>query len=312
MILKTPYDFSLLKLHNISNVLNGITKYIITDYSYIQGKEKRKINQFKNDSITLNPVLLYGISDIEKDIPPFSHAVFNFQEKWVAMDLRAVVTADKNDVSYIVRNEAEHDLILQRFILSSIWALDNQNDLYSLRFAHFAFGDWLSDNLTKRFGLDLNNQIQLKILALIYYTHLFTNSFSADDLNKLIIRLSKELYSSELIEEIYNKTEGKINNIEEFCNACYLITGNIRLKGLEPNVLLNIISNNWLGLNGKELAILSLEHPPTWIALVYAALMQRNFKKNYIAVLVDKMNKRGKGDEFLKAYIYLIRNYIGE
>ncbi|EKD89714.1 MAG: hypothetical protein ACD_33C00002G0006 [uncultured bacterium] len=311
MILKTPYEFSLLKLQNISTITSNITKYIITDYAYIKTKEQKKIKPFVNDDTVLNPVFLYGLSDVEKDIPPFAHPIFNFQDKWVAMDLRNIVTPNKENVTYVIRNEAEYDLTLQRFILSGMWATGKQSSLYSLKFAHIAFTNWLSDNLTKRFGLNLNDNIKLKVLALLYYANLFNNEFNADDLNKLIIR-SKEEMLGELIEEVYSKVGNKIGTLEEFCSACYIVTDNVRLKGLDVNVLVNILSNNWMSLNSKDLVMLSLEHPPTWISLVYASLVQRNFKKNYIATLIDKLNKRGKGDEFLKSYIYTVKEYLEE
>jgi hypothetical protein len=66
--------------------------------------------------------------------------------------------------------------------------------------------------------------------------------------------------------------------------------------------------NNWLGLNDKELVILSLEHPPIWISLVHAALTQKSFNKSFVTTVVDKYNKSGKGDEFLKALIDLTKS----
>jgi len=65
-----------------------------------------------------------------------------------------------------------------------------------------------------------------------------------------------------------------------------------------------------MGANGKELITLSLEHPPTWISLVYAAITQRTFKRNYVTTVVERLSKRGNGDAFVKALEGKINNCI--
>lgn len=308
MILTEPYEFKTFKLLNNTQTIFNINKYITIDYAFIREKEKIKIKAFENDYIKLTPVILYGLSDVEKDITPFNHPIINKEGKWIALDLRNIVkmTADKEN--FEIRNDSEYHLSLQRFILTGMWAVGKQNSLYSLKFPHFCFASWLSENLTKKFGLDLNNQLQLRILSLIYYSKLFTDNYSEDDFGKLIVRLKEDIMVPKLIEEVYEKI-GELENIDDFCKACYNVTGNIRLKNLDLNVLINTLANNWIGLNGKELVLLSLEHPPTWISLVFAALTKRSFSKNFIGTIVEKLNRKGAGDDFLKALVYITREY---
>lgn len=308
MILTEPYNFKILKLLNNTQIIYNINKYIAIDYAFIREKEKIKIKPFIDDYITLTPVILYGLTEIEKEITPFNHPIINKEGKWIALDLRSIVKPSSDKKNFEVKNDSEYHLSLQRFILTGMWAVGKQSSLYSLKFPHFCFASWLSENLTKKFGLDLNNQLQLRILSLIYYSKLFTNNYNEDDFNKLIVRLKEDIIVPKLIEEIYDKI-GELENIDDFCKACYDVTGNIRLKNLDTNVLINILANNWLGLNGKELVLLSLEHPPTWISLVFAALTQRLFSKNVIGIIVDKLNRRGAGNEFLKSLVYITREY---
>lgn len=306
MILKEPYDFKILKLLNNTQTILNINKYISIDYAYIREKEKIKIKPFENEYIKLTPVILYGLSDIEKEITPFNHPIVNKENKWIALDLRNLVKPTIDRENFEIRNESEYNLALQRFILTGLWVIGKQSSLYSLKFAHFAFANWLSENLTRKFGLDLNNQLQLRVLALIYYSRLFTNEYTRDDFSKLIIRLKEDILVPSVVEEVNAKIE-ELENIDDFCKACYDVTGNIRIKNLDFNVLINVLANNWIGLNGKELVLLSLEHPPTWISLVYASLTQRSFSKNFIGNIVDKINKKGKGDDFLKSLVFITR-----
>lgn len=308
MILTEPYEFKTLKLLNNTQTIFNINKYIAIDYVFIREKEKIKIKPFKNDYVTLTPVILYGLSDVEKDITPFNHPIINKEGKWIALDLRTVVKLSADKENFEIKNDSEYHLSLQRFILTGMWVIGKQSSLYSLKFPHFCFASWLSENLTKKFGLDLNNQLQLRILSLIYYSKLFTNNYSEDDFSKLIVRLKEDILVPKLIEEVYEKVD-ELENIDNFCKACYDVTGNIRLKNLDANVLINTLANNWIGLNGKELVLLSLEHPPTWISLVFAALTQRSFSKNVVGTIVEKLNKKSAGEDFLKALIYMIREY---
>lgn len=308
MILQEPYEFKSLKLVNNSQTVNNINKYIALDYIYIKQKEKVKIKPFADLHTTLNPVILYGLTDIEKDIPNFHHPIVNLEHKWIALDLRQYVKLNDSKDNYEIKNESEYNLAIQRFILTGMWYTGKQSAIYQLKLGHFAFASWLSDNLTRKFGLDLSNNLQLRILALIYYSKLFTNEFTTDDFSKLIIRAKDDVLIPKLLEEIYEKID-TLENIDDFCKACYTVTGNIRLKDLDYSVLVNILNNNWLGSNGKELTLLSLEHPPTWLSLVYASLTQRSFKKSFIATVVDKLDKRGKGEDFLENLVIATKEY---
>lgn len=312
MILKDPYSFKTLKLHHNSQIVSNINKYITIDYAYIKQKEKIKLKNFTDTYINLNPVILYGISDVEKDIPIFNHPIINTQNNWIALDLRPYVKLTEDKLNYEVKNDSEYSLTIQRFILSGMWYVNKQSNIYSLKLGHFAFASWLSDNLTRKFGLDLNNQLQLRILGLIYYSHLFTDIYTEDDFTKLVIRCKEDVLVPKIIEEIKESIKSPLESIDDFCKACYEVTDNIRLKDLDYTVLVNILSNNWMGSNGKELVVLSLEHPPTWLSLVYSSLTQRSFKKNFISTIVEKLNKRGKGEEFLDTYNAITYEYIQE
>ena len=309
MLLKEPYKFKILKLINNNETIADINKYIAIDYVYIKEKEKIKFKPFSNVNTTLNPVILYGLSDVEKSIPVFSHPIINVENKWIALDLRSCVKLSDDKESYEIKNESEYQLALLRFTMTAMWFIDKESALYALKLPHFAFATWLSDNLTKKFGLDMNDQVKLKVLGLYYYSKLFTNEYTNDDFDKLLIRVKDEIINPGLLEEIKDSIETKVENIDDFCKACYEVTGNIRLKNLDFNVMVNIVANNWNGAIGKELAMLSLEHPPTWISLVYSSLTQRSFSKSYIGSIVDKLDKRGKGDEFLKSLISITREY---
>lgn len=312
MILKEPYSSKSLKLYNMQNNIAEVNRYITIDYAYIKTKEKLKIKTFENGHVTLNPVILYGLGDTEKSIIPLNHPLFSANNNWAALDLRNFVKVSPDGTSYEIRNESEYRLSVTRFILTSLWYVGNQTSLYSLELAHFAFSSWLSDNLASKFGLDLGDKLKLRVLANIYYSRLFQEYPDQDELPKLLIRAKNDGLVPVVFKEIYDLVADpdSLNSVDAFCKACYTVTGNIRLKDLDYIVLANIIQVNWMGANGKEMILLSLEHPPTWISLVYAAITQRTFKRNYVTTVVERLSKRGNGDAFVKALEGKINDYL--
>lgn len=311
MIVKEPYSSKSLKLFNMSQVASEVNRYITIDYAYIRGKEKLKIKPFTDGHITLNPVILYGLSDSEKAISPLNHPLISVQNKWMALDLRNYVKVSQDATNYEIRNESEYHLALTRFILTGLWYTGKQSSLYSLELAHFAFSSWLSDNLASKFGLDLGDKLKLRVLANIYYSRLFIDEPDSNEIDKLLIRAKNDGLYPELFKEVY-KDCGPLETIDDFCNACYSVTKNVRLKNLDYVVLANIVNTNWVGSNGREMILLSLEHPPTWVSLVYAAVTQRSFKKNFVTTVVERLSKRGKDEDYIKQLEGIVRNCVEE
>lgn len=312
MKLSSPYESIYLKYQNHENLAQEIQKYVLIDYEYIKDKEHKQIESFVGEGSTLHPVILYGLTSTEDTIASFNHPIISEKNNFIAIDARVLVKPDTQTLSYEVRNDSEYNLLLQRLILSGLWKIGKESDMYALKFAHFAFGSWISENLTKRFALDLNDQIRVKIVAYLYYAHLFSNEFTEDDFSKLKIRLAEDIYALNTVDEIYEDTKDMYTSIDGFCKACYKATNNSRLQGFSVDVFINIIANNWLSINGKELVILSLEHPPTWISIIYASLTLKSFKRNYITTIVEKINKKDKGNDFLKSYVFLTKSYLKE
>lgn len=312
MILKEPYSSKSLKLYNTSNTVSEVNRYITIDYAHIKDKGNIKIKPFVEAGVTLNPVILYGLGDSEKSVIPLNHPLFSAANNWVALDLRNFVKVANDGTGYDIRNESEYHLAVTRYILTSLWYIGKQSSLYSLELAHFAFSSWLSDNLGSKFGLDLGDKLKLRILANIYYSRMFSEYPDSDELDKLLIRAKNDNLIPDLFKEVYEKVSDpeSLTSIDDFCKACYTVTGNVRLQNLDYVVLSNIVNSNWVGVNGKELILLALEHPPTWISMVYASITQRSFKKNFVSIVVERISKRGKDSVFVKQVDTLTHNCI--
>lgn len=312
MILTDPYKARTLKLINTKGINSEVLKYITIDYPYILENQKVNISPFQdtNGWTDYKTVVLYGFSHTENEIIPVDHPFFLEGEGVGILDLRKYVNVGE-DYQVTIRNDAEYNLALVRYILSGLWKTGCYSQVYSLELAHAAFASWLSDNLTHKFGLSLGDNVKLRVLASIYYRRLFTDKVEEDELEKLQIRTKKDLIVPDLLKEIHPIVE-KMSTIDDFCEACFEVTQNVRLKGLDYTVLANILSNNWLGALGRELTLLSLEHPPTWVSLVYMALTQRVYKRTFVTSTIDKLGKRGRDQEFVKQIESIVKNKMRE
>lgn len=308
MIIKNPYETKGLKLVKLPNIDNVINEYIISHYSYIKDNQSLMLKSFENEDIKLNPVIIYGETIVEKDIIIFNQPYVNYKNNWLALDLRKVVGVEADTKKVKIRNESEYRQIVTKYILSGMWFVDKQSAIYGLKFAHVVFGEWLSSTISRKFGLDLSDQVKIKVLANAYYASMFSNKLDEEDIDKLKIRLKDEIINVSLIDE--NKDVIlSVNSIDDFCKACYEITNNIRLQNFDYNVLISVVNNNWFGLNAHENILLALEHPPTWISIVYSSLLERSFKNSYITKIVEQKNKKGSGKDFISQVSALVDNY---
>ena len=108
-------------------------------------------------------------------------------------------------MSYEIRNEAEYLHRIHRLILSSVFATEKYDSLASFILAQKAFASWLSDNLMKRFGLNLGEYNLIYILALIYYHQLFTNDPVTKSPQELFTKIRAHIFVPELFHEVFKK-----------------------------------------------------------------------------------------------------------
>lgn len=308
MFLRNPYDTRTLKLIRTSDTVKAINNYIVSDYVFTKDADLVRLNGFSGGERYLRAIPLYGKSPLEKDIPIFNHPLLSVENNWIAADLRQCTRLDKETGKVEVRNVSEFTLTVNRFILSGAWAVGKSNTLYGNSLPLLVYGDWLSMNITRVFGLGMGDQVRLFILSAIFYASLFTEKFEEEDKEKLKLKLKKEVFADDLLDEVFAKID-KLDTLDDFCRLCYEVTGNVRVKNLDYVGLTNIVSNNWFGQNANELTLVSLTHPPTWISLVYSALSDRGFRNSFITKISESRSKRGTGQEFVKEMTNLIKSY---
>lgn len=299
MIIVCPYEVKALKQFHIDKDIPFIEKYIMVDWPYITEYVQDKVKQISGPKGTLNTVFLLGFSQTEEDIKAIVQPIVNLDKRYIVCDLRQVVKVDKLTKTYTIRNEAEYNSIIIRTILTAILATGNEDTLLVAKLPQKAYATWLSDNLSKRFGLNMGDSTLVYILSLMFYSQLLTDDPIAKNIENIFHSVRSEIMVPELFNEVAKRIV-KLDNIDDYCQALYPVTGNTRLKDVDYTTLSNLVLNNWFGLNSKELMLTALEHPPTWISVFLTALKYRTYKNTMIYTIADKVSKKGTGDSFIK------------
>lgn len=308
MITQDPYQYKSVAWSRQPGVDAAVARYIISDYTYLQSKELVQLNKISGEHGSLNPVVLYGLTKAEEDIPPLSQTYFTKDSKAFVVDVRQSVSVDKVAEKASVRNEAQFELAVQKAILAAQWYVGGVDELYSYKFPHEVYGEWLASSIARKFGLDMGAQVRLQALGLLYYATLFHDAPLTEEQADQVGMRCRSSMAPELVKEVWTQTK-EMQSFDDFTANCFVVTNNVRLKHLDYTVMVSVLGNSWFGQDAQENVLLSLAHPPTWISLVHAALTQKAHRNSALAKSVEGKNKRGAGEDFLKALVYATRSH---
>lgn len=286
-----------------TDTITSLKRFVITAYPYLN---EDVINLFPVSN-KRNLLLVTGYDSMENDIPPFIDPVY-YKEgalEYLAMDVRPFVKINKQvssayDSVISIKNNPEFTVAYMKLVFQNEWLDGNYSTLLSdFQLAAEVYATWISENVTRKFGLDPKAQLDLRIIAYVFYYSLFKeNSLDHNDLDRVTMQIkSHSTINTSYISELVNRLT-PMNNINDFCDVVSKTVESARLGSFNLASLLVCINNTWFGYASKENIQTAIEHPPTWLSLVYSALNERSFKRANISDISLRLSKRGVGDEF--------------
>lgn len=303
----TSYDTSFGKIHSTKNIESAIQSAFITGEL-----ESRNFGIAGNGAA--NAAFVIGGSSEENTIPPFIHplVVKNFKGKnYCVTDIRQFRTSDalflsQEDFEKGVRNKTEYQFVKARALMNVKW-LDEKDREYirgRFGFAGSVYAAWLSQAIGQAYALDPQSQLTITAIGIYFYHTLFLKEakLSQENLEKAVIHTINA--TKIRAEEIYTLFEnlGEMPSIEQYCIEVKKNIQNIRLKDFNVPMLLTIVRNSWYGTNAPAILSVAIEHPPTWICIVYATLTDRSFKNSKLYKTIDVISRRGNADEFERSF----------
>lgn len=229
----------------------------------------------------------------------------------LAIDVRPFGAWSKNQDAFIVRDKSQMDMAMLRLRLSRIWLTEERSYLRNLSpIPVKMFASWISESLQRKFALEPLEQMHVSILAGILYNSNFTDAKELDENEKVraAASLSRDL-GIEVKEILAIMDEYSVlANVDAFCVAASKI-GGIRLAQLNRGLLFASVVGSWYGYNYKEVMAVALEHPPTWLAVVYASGTDRSYRATGLFKLFERSHRGGSDQLFFGSLRKLLENF---
>lgn len=253
-------------------------------------------NQLTGDKVAL----VVGAKDATCDVSPFSHPI-EFEsaggEKWIAIDIRLVAGMRQSvEESFTVRNRSEYGLLVRRAILQKAWSAGAYDDLRNISPLTVAvFARWIPSTLSRRFGIDPSVELDLSIITAFYFLCLFEADTHIDEAerSRFIAQVSRAVNTNyERCEQVLREVP-HMGTLVEYCRVVREAGLSTRLERYEPAVILPLLTGSWFGNQTREFVAVSLEHPPTFLTLIYSAIADRTYYQTKLATLVNRSFNKG-------------------
>lgn len=262
---------------------------------------------------------VYAVTDPAKDIPAFAHPIImrgakhGFHDDRVVFDARGVTRVNRNDWSVSISSPDEFALHNLRAALTSFVMKHDYSDLAGVgSFPLTVFVRWLSESIARRLSLQPVDQMRLSIITGLFYVSLFKEGEDAvfskyDETSK--VRLAQTIAGATLLraDEILQVIDEiqPMHSVGDYVGNLIEHGNSVRFENFSLPLLLTIVGASWFGFQSKEVIAVSLEHPPTFIAMVCCAMTQRSYKNTILSKVVERSNNKGAGDDYLKGLLRL-------
>ncbi len=288
---KSPYETTPCRRH----VMAPIVKQVV------EANIHRQLNQLKEGTIFL-------VTDTNKNIPLFSHplpavSVGNANVTNIYLDARAYTRVDQRTQELTISGKDEFMLQYRRAQLMDVVYKQGYAGLSSVNaFPMLVFMRLITTLVSRSLALnDAAAELRLQVIAGAFWISLFRENKNMDDINRdtLIIRKVTSIPGTDILPILEQLTP--MGNIEDFINNVVLHGGNAKFNNFSLPLLYTLIGGSWYGFQVREAMPVALEHPPTFISMVYAAIEQRSFHKTLLSQVVDAAGKSSMAGGFINA-----------
>lgn len=302
------YETSACSAYNMSAVYRGVKQAFIEDMLR------------PADSIAFGKAQdVWLLTPLDKTTPPFAHPIIDRLEnghKRIVIDVRACTRIDRDTGKLVVTSATEYEFAVLRAMLEEAWIHGNAHDMMNFGpLPPKVFTRWISEGITRRLNLTPLEQLQVATICGIYYYQLFQNvdilkeesdRFKVAGQVARVVNIGADKVL-EIIEELRGMSDARLGTIVELVIAIRHVVKSPRVESLSRVLLYAILGGSWFGANAREIVAVSLEHPPTFLAIVYEAVTNRTYHRSFMAQLVDAAGRRG---DLGKHYVNTVDHFL--
>lgn len=317
-IFKTAYDTtacegygqSVKKIQQALEEVSALSALSDTHRVFSTAGEKAAADLLDTSSIQTHGLLGMGWSD---RVPAFAHPLhFVYQQdELIAVDSRPFTRYDVSSGSYRFGSQTEAFLMSYRACLQKLWDTPKRDLLENFHNLPMrVYAGWLADLIAHRYGLDPKGRMVCQVLAAVHYLSCWVDhdvkEWRDEDRQLMSLTMMRSLrLNVDDTNEILSQLEGPIHGVRELVVRMKALVGSVRLNEFNHGVLHTIVGGSWFSANAREIMAVSLEHPPTWIAVLISAIQERGYKNSGIAKLIERSFSRD-AQPFLRSALAVV------
>lgn len=304
----TAYDTSACKF----NIMEKTTNALLTHLS--AGGEQLSMLTDGDSVVKTTNAVIYMVTPGNAAIPLFAHPLVTedlYKNTVIFGDARNFMRLGM-DKKPVIHANMEYSLLKRRVSLQAAW-LDKTHFINLLNLGSFPikiYTRWLTDIITLRLALSPDIQDRVSAITALFYLCLFMPE-AVDRVNKgdelteneigrmsAMISRSCQLNIDVVIDVL--KTVGLMCGLDDYVLALKQHTGSQRFEDFNLPYLFTIVGGTWFGANGRETAWVAIEHPPTWLAILYTAVYEKGFKNAFISKIAQQYQKTDDVKSFVR------------
>ena len=239
---------------------------------------------------------------VQGNVTPFSmpFMVKDKDSTFIAIDARPMVKGslfsdDISDMEIRASHRAEFNTLITQAKLESIWHSSSYRALANIHPSMMTiYARWITSGLVRRFGLDAREMSVIEVLSCLYYISLSQHERDWDEYfttNALLTITQTIKIPSQFVKETILDINTPLTDIKSLIDIIKVKCDNVKLDALTPALLITHLASTWFGNNKGETLAVAIEHPPTFISLVYAAISETMFRKLGFTQVVQSVLK---------------------
>ena len=227
----------------------------------------------------------------------------------VIIDGRSLLRADGRPEKLDVYN---HHVLVAR--LTQMWYQGDRSVkrdfLQTSDFLPTVFISWLGGAVGNKLLLDATQVQIFRMIVAVYYIQLhtpLTESSTAEDKLRLYTRAAKYLPKHITVMMLENLLGDPVplNNIADFVLWAKQVIQSPRMDQLTPGYMYPFLNYSW-GTAAREAVAVSLEYPPTFMALVYTTCLARSYTRTALGAVIDRVISMDSDRKYVKNVNHLI------
>jgi hypothetical protein len=255
---------------------------------------------------------VYLVPPYLKDIKPFSMPL-TFEtvdgKQVVAVDVRGITKLTGENTFKALDQSALEGAML-RGALTYSWINGGSDDMRRWNdIAARVYMRLLCETIVRRLNLTPADQQAVYVACGFFY---FTNFIyvnpetglsenaqgEKDRIAVAVARMTK--INPQKVHDLLDEVKFFPTDLDKFCETLRVMVKNPRLEQMNAAVIITLMGGYWYGGNARQVMATSLEYPPVWLALIYQALMDRNYQGSQLSKMVDAENRNNTGLQFIR------------